>query len=106
MDCIRPVALATALVFALGISIAPASAAAAPSLSWSAPVTFDSGGTPSAVSCASESLCVAVDEQGHAFSTSEPTASSPKWSKDEIDPGESLNAVSCAPGGPCVAARR
>ncbi len=103
MDSIRPVALAIALVFVFGISIASASAEAAPSLSWSAAVTFDSGGTPSAVSCASESLCVAVDEQGHAFSTSEPTASSPKWSKDEIDPGESLNAVSCAPGGPCVA---
>jgi hypothetical protein len=103
MDSVRPVALAIALVFALGISIAPASAAAEPSLTWSPAVTFDHGATPSAVSCASESLCVAVDGQGHAFSTSEPTATSPKWSKDEIDPGESLNAVSCAPGGPCVA---
>jgi hypothetical protein len=103
MDCIRPVALAIALVFALGISIAPASAEAAPSLSWSAAATFDPGETPSAVSCASESLCVAVDTSGRAFSTADPTAANPQWSEDKIDGGESLNAVSCAPGGPCVA---
>jgi hypothetical protein len=104
MDSIRPVALAIALFLALGASIAPASAGAAPSLHWSeSPIAFDSGRTPSAVSCASESLCVAVDEQGHVYSTSEPTVADPKWSEDEIDGGQSLHAVSCAPGGPCVA---
>jgi len=48
----------------LGVAAAPASAVAAPSLSWSPPASFDSGGAPSAVSCPSESLCVAVDEAG------------------------------------------
>src|SRR5208282_5276915 len=31
------------------------------------------------------------------------TAADPSWSEAQIDPGESLTAVSCAPGGPCVA---
>ncbi|HEY5343408.1 MAG TPA: hypothetical protein VIJ66_07085 [Solirubrobacteraceae bacterium] len=93
----------TVALAALAGSLAPAGAQAAAWLGWSAAVTFDSGGTPSAVSCASESLCVAVDTRGQAFSTSDPTAAEPAWSKDEIDHGESLNAVSCAPGGPCVA---
>jgi photosystem II stability/assembly factor-like uncharacterized protein len=103
MDCAKPIALAIALVLVLGAAIAPGSAEAAPALEWSAPVAFDSGGTPTAVSCASESLCVAVDRGGLAFSKSEPTASLPEWKKAEIDLGQSLNAVSCAPGGPCVA---
>jgi len=101
MDRIRPIALAIAAV--LCAAIAPAPAAATPSLEWSKPVGFDSGGAPSAVSCASESLCVAVDAHGRALSTPDPTASNPSWSETEIDPSGALNAVSCAPGGPCVA---
>lgn len=63
-----------------------------------------SGSTPSAVSCPSESLCMAVDEQGDALLSTDPTASAPSWSKAEIDHGGApLNAVSCAPEGPCVA---
>ncbi len=103
MDSNAPIALAIALAIALGAALAPAPAQAAPSLGWSAPAAFDSGRTPSAVSCASESLCVAVDEQGHTRSTTEPTASSPLWSDAEPDSGGVLKAVSCAPGGPCVA---
>jgi hypothetical protein len=104
MDCDKPIALAIALVLVLAAAIASAPAEAAPSLRWSeTPTTFDSGGMPSAVSCASESLCVAVDGEGRAFSTSEPTASAPGWKEAKIDTGQSLNAVSCAPGGPCVA---
>jgi hypothetical protein len=102
MDCNKPIALAVALVLAAAITAAPA--AAAPTLEWSPkPVAFDSGGSTSAVSCASESLCVAVDRGGLAFSKPEPTASLPEWKKAEIDLSQSLNAVSCAPGGPCVA---
>src|SRR5580693_9221114 len=95
---------ALTVTLAFGASFASASAQAAPSLTWSAPVAFDSGGTPSAVSCASESLCVAVDSAGDAFSTSDPTGSNPfSASPDAIDHGHSLDAVACAPGGPCVA---
>ncbi|MGO9320389.1 MAG: hypothetical protein ACLQBY_06270 [Solirubrobacteraceae bacterium] len=90
------------LALALGSSLAPAPAEAVPSLHWSTPAAFDSVGTPTAVSCASESLCVAVDSKGHAFNTSDPTASTPFWSED-LDSGEPLNAVSCAPNGLCVA---
>jgi hypothetical protein len=91
------------VVLAVGASLAPTPAEAAPSLGWSVPAAFDFGRTPSAVSCASESLCVAVDNKGHAFSTSDPTSSNPFWSEAEIDHGEALTAVSCAPSGLCVA---
>ena len=91
------------VTLALGAWLAPASAEAAPSLSWSGPMPFDSGMNPSAISCVSESLCVAVDGKGDALSTLDPTAAPPTWSSAAIDPGESLNAVSCNPGGMCAA---
>lgn len=90
-----------ALVLSLCASLAAASAQAAAPITWSSAAI--PGGTLSAVSCASESLCVAVNEQGSGFSTSSPTSPSPTWSSTLSDPGNSLNAVSCAPGGPCVA---
>ena len=95
-------ALAVVLA-ALAVSLAPAGAQAAASLGWSAPATFDSGRAPSAVSCASEVLCVAVDHQGYALSTSDPTSPNPFWSEAETDHGEALTAVSCALSGLCVA---
>ncbi len=94
-------ALSVTLMFAA--LLAPGYANAAAPLSWSAPAAFDAGGNPSGVSCTSESLCVAVDHQGNALATSNPTAADPSWIKSPIDSGQSLNAVSCAPGGPCVA---
>ncbi len=92
-----------ALALALGALIIPACAAATAALHWSEAASLPSGGSLSAVSCVSESVCVAVNHQGDAFSSSDPTAEAPSWSKAAIDPGQSLNAVSCAPGGPCVA---
>jgi hypothetical protein len=89
------------LTIALTVGVAPSEAA--PSLAWSTPSVFDSSRTPSAVSCSSESLCVAVDREGDALSTSDPTISEPTWNLAVVDPGEPLNAVSCAPGGSCVA---
>lgn len=91
-----------ALTLALYLSATAATARGTPSLSWSAPAAFDPG-SASAVSCMSESLCVAVDREGHAFTTFDPTASVPTWIGAAIDPAESLKAVSCAPGGACVA---
>lgn len=96
-------ALTAVLALALGASLGPSAAQGASSLNWSAPATFDAGNAPSAVSCASEFLCVAVDSLGDVFSTSDPTASAPSWSKTERDHGEAFTAVSCAPAGPCVA---
>lgn len=95
--------LALGAAFALSAVFTPACALAASSLGWSSYDSFDSGNTPSAVSCASESLCVAVDRHGDAFSTTDPTSSSPAWSRTATDAGESFSSVSCAPGGPCVA---
>jgi hypothetical protein len=100
VGCLRGCVLAVALV--LCASLAPASAQAAAPITWSSGA-IPGGGTLSAVSCASESLCVAVNEQGSGFSTSSPTSPSPTWRSTLSDAGIPLNAVSCAPGGPCVA---
>jgi hypothetical protein len=101
MFCTALAVQAVSLV--LGASFVSTAASAAPLLSWSTPAVFDSGGAPSAVSCVSEALCVAVDHQGNAFSTEDPTASDPSWNATAIDAGEPLNGVSCVPTGPCVA---
>jgi hypothetical protein len=78
--------------------------ASAASLNWSAPQGIPSGGVLSAPSCPSESLCVAVDREGNALSSTDPTAATPSWSSTTIDTSEAeLDAVSCAPAGPCVA---
>ena len=58
--------------------------------------------TPTAVSCASESLCVAVNHEGAALITANPMSATPSWSP-ALNSGQPLNAVSCAPGGLCVA---
>jgi hypothetical protein len=91
-------ALATASVIAtaLALAVAPASALATPALEWSAPATFDSGHTPTAVSCASEAACVVVDKQGYALLTGEPATAAQITT-------QAVNAVSCAPGAQCVA---
>lgn len=95
---------AALLLVLLALAGAPRQAEAAPQLSWSQPSAFDSGRTPSALSCASESLCVAVDKQGYALSSSDPGASPANWIEEPIDTGEGpLNAVSCASTALCVA---
>jgi hypothetical protein len=100
----RCVALAAAtLVLALGAPLFSAVAAAAPSLGWSPPAAFDAGNAPSGVSCASESLCVAVDGRGEILSTVAPASSHPSWNVVATDEGKPLTAVSCVAGGACVA---
>ncbi len=82
----------------------PASAAAAPQLSWSAPTPFDAGNGPTAVACQSESLCIAVDSAGNALTSTDPGVAAPHWTGALIDAGSGpLQAVSCAPAGPCLA---
>jgi len=100
----RRLALAAAsFALALGALFSSGVAEAAPSLSWLQPAAFDSGNTPSGVSCASESVCVAVDQRGEILGTSDPTASHPSWSVLATHEGKPLTAVSCAASGPCVA---
>ncbi len=87
----------------LGLLAAPSAvAAAAPGLSWSPAVPFNLGHATSAVSCSSEALCAAVDHEGNALVTGNPTAASPSWSSSHIS-AAAINAVSCAPEGLCVA---
>ncbi|HEV3284619.1 MAG TPA: hypothetical protein VG010_10465 [Solirubrobacteraceae bacterium] len=89
-------ALAVALLF-------PAQAAATPALGWSAPATIDSAPL-SAVSCVSESFCVAVDRSGGVLSATDPASPGAPWtSPAAIDSGHVLTAVSCPSAGLCVA---
>jgi hypothetical protein len=103
-------ALSPALLVTLFVCASVPPALAAPQLEWSkTPAPLPSPATPTGVSCASETLCVAVDEQGDALLTSDPAAPSPSWEATSIDKGTEgppLSAVSCAPGGPCVAVDR
>jgi hypothetical protein len=63
-----------------------AAAVAAPPLRWSAPRLVDPAAVPlghfvgfSAVSCPSGSLCVAVDEAGNAFTSTDPNGGASTW---------------------------
>ena len=94
---------AIALLLALAaLTWAPAPAAAAPQLSWSAVSAIDVSGAPSAISCPSEALCVAVDGAGNVLTSTNPTASAPSWSVGSID-ATPLTSVSCASAALCVA---
>ena len=94
------IALAGSLLVLLAIGVA--GAWATPALNWSAAVPFDVANVPSAVSCGSEALCVAVDREGNALTSTDPTAAAPTWSTAHPS-GSALNAVSCAPEGLCAA---
>jgi len=97
-------ALHLLIAIALPTLLAPAAADAAAPLSWGAPVAADaSGHAPSAVSCPTEALCVAVDLAGNLLTSTDPTAPAPSWSEGAVDAGQSLSSLSCAPAGPCVA---
>ncbi len=65
------------------------------------------GGGFNAVSCASQSLCVAVSRDGFLYASTEPTAGADAWSPTVIGEGKlrlkGLNAVSCASPSLCVA---
>jgi hypothetical protein len=80
--------------------------------SWRAAVV-DEGAGPLAtatniddVSCASVSLCVAVDASGNALVSRRPSGGARAWKLSEIDPrgGGALLAVSCVSRALCVAA--
>jgi hypothetical protein len=97
----RTLGATLALVLLLCTSFAAANAQAASPITWSSSA-IPGGGTATAVSCASESLCVAVNHEGAALITANPTNATPSWST-VLNAGQPLNAVSCAPAGLCVA---
>src|SRR5437588_78913 len=84
-----------ALLLLAASGLAPARAGAAPTLSWLAS-TIDASGQPSAISCSSESLCVAVDRSGNALSSGDVTSPEAHWAATSIDKGQSLVSVACA----------
>ena len=62
------------------------------------------GSVISGVSCASVSLCVAVDESGAIYTSTDPAAGIGTWSFSTIDPnGSGFLGVSCPSASLCVA---
>ncbi len=87
---------AAALAFAAPVG-------AAPTLMWHS-TRIDGTVALTGVSCASQSLCVAVDKEGHALISTNPTAGAGStWSTKEIDGTTALTGVSCASQSLCVA---
>jgi hypothetical protein len=81
-----------------------APAGAAPSLSWSAPKGIDSSTSLTGISCATSTLCVAVDSEGHALVSTDPEAGfAATWASLKIDGTTELTGISCASESLCVA---
>jgi hypothetical protein len=81
-------------------ALATPDARAAYPLSWSSVAT--GAGPLSAISCPSESLCVAVESGGRILRTLDPAAPTPSWGTAFVaEPG--LKSVSCTTQGLCVA---
>jgi photosystem II stability/assembly factor-like uncharacterized protein len=93
--------VALAIASALIAGLAAPSALAGQPLSWSAQA-IPGAGALSAISCPTESLCVAVDASGRALRTLDPTAAVPSWGAVAVT-GTPLSAVSCASATLCVA---
>ena len=111
--------LLVATVAALAAGAAPDTAPAA-GLTWSKPVVtgqapFSQYGSVKALSCPSTSLCVGVSELGSVVRSTDPTAATPTWTRQNIETNNvchdgidafcpaSLNAVSCPTTALCVA---
>ena len=107
------------MLFSLVCALAVLCVGAAPSwaasaMAWSAPQMIIANPPPSpnpgqpfgldAVSCASSSLCVAVDGAGSIFTSTDPLEDPSSWGTADSDPSEYLNSVSCASTVLCMAA--
>jgi len=60
------------------------------------------GASLSAISCASPTLCVAVDRSGEIFSSTSPAAGASAWHVVSVDEGRPLAVVSCPTATLCV----
>jgi hypothetical protein len=95
-------ALAALLCAAALACVAAAPAGATPTLGWSA-IKVD-GAALTGVSCASQTLCVAVDREGDALIATNPGSdAAASWSQREIDGKTALTGISCASTALCVA---
>jgi hypothetical protein len=59
--------------------------------------------TVEAISCPSTTLCVAVDDSGHAVSWTNPTGLTPRWRAPDIDGVVNFVAVACGSASMCLA---
>lgn len=98
-----PLRAAAAITAALSLALTAGSALAGGESApvWAASVAgADTSPPPTALTCVSTTACVGVDSSGHAFSSATPITG--PWTT--VTTGvSSLNSVSCAPGGGCVA---
>jgi hypothetical protein len=68
-------------------------------------LAVDPGASLNAVSCASTSLCAAVDSAGNILISTNPTGGVATWSSaDHLD--DALLSISCTAGPLCVAGGR
>jgi len=107
LDRVRPVlTVVTMLLVAIGGS-APTARAELPisPLYWSGAFSIDPGGEDSSISCASTSLCVAVDGTGKVASATNPSGEPGAWNVVAV-PGSAhvvQRGISCIPTPLCVA---
>ena len=92
--------LVVALIASQATVVLGVTSASASTIGWSAPTTIDTNPYLTSVSCASATLCVAVDSSGNAVTWTGTTWSSPV----NIDSSNNLSSVSCASSIFCVAA--
>jgi hypothetical protein len=93
-------ALLGSVVWAL-MGSAPALAAAP--FSWSSPQPIDPHGPTYALSCPTESFCIAVDGHGDAVTSNDPFSATPTWKATDIDGEEVISDVSCVGTEMCAA---
>jgi hypothetical protein len=56
-----------------------------------------------AVSCKTASFCVAVDADGNAFTSNDPTGGAAAWKRSNVNRNIALNGIACATRSFCVA---
>ena len=102
----------TTLAVMLGLaclSVAPGTALASESPTWSSPVLVDQlpdhgAAIPlTSISCPSTSLCVAADEVGNVLTATAGTQGVLHWQSAPVDAGNLINSVSCQSASLCFA---
>ncbi len=100
------------LAVMLGIAflvVAPGTAVASGSLTWSSPMLVDrlpDQGAPiplTSISCPSASLCVAADEVGNVLTATGSGSGVLDWQSAPVDAGSLINSVSCQSASLCFA---
>jgi hypothetical protein len=72
-------------------------------LVWAAPAGIGGGAPIDGLACASISLCVAVDDNGHALTSTDPLGGAGAWQSTDVDGSTSLTGISCPSVSICVA---